>query len=777
MERRRSFRWLITSATLGLLSGIVVGILPVPRFATIESTVVFDREGNLLAGQVAPDGQWRFGTPAAIPERYRRALLMFEDERFLLHPGVDPIAIVRATVANVRHAHVVSGASTLTMQVARMARNAPTRNLGDKIIEAALALRTEWSLSKDEILALYATHAPFGGNIVGLEAAAWRYFGRPPEDLTWAEAATLAVLPNSPAVMHPGRNRAALTAKRDRLLRRLAADGAFDTGTLALALAEPIPDRPRALSQLAPHLLSHLHQRGRGRTRATIDTALQAETGTVLTRHQQTLAARGIHNLAALIVNNSSGAIVAYHGNVISDGHHEDQVNMVESPRSTGSLLKPFIYEALLSSGDLLPEQLVADAPIVVGGFKPENFGKAFDGAVPASEALSRSLNIPAVLELQNLGIAAFLAHLRGLGVTTLSDRDETYGLSLALGGASGTLREMAGLYVALARSALGIANPVVTPWVEEGEAPVLHSDPMAHSAAYLTLEALRTGLRADGEDGAVPLGSGRMIAWKTGTSQGHRDAWAIGVTRGYTVAVWAGNADGEGRNGLTGKLAAGPVMFELFDHLPTERWFDPPASLATVKVCSQSGMKASENCAHTRMQATAPAGVNSMPCTFCHTLTLAADRDEQVHSDCAAVASMRRTPWFVLPPDQEVIYRQNHPEYRALPRWRSDCHPADGVERGTLAILRPAPGGKVVIPLDLDGQRGETIFSATHRDTSARVFWHLDSTFLGTTEGQHKLAVSPDPGPHMLTLVDEHGDRVERRFEILAVNQRVTLR
>jgi penicillin-binding protein 1C len=768
MKRRRPARWIWAAAALGLLAGLAVGLLSVPRFTTVQSTVVFDREGNLLAGRVSPDGQWRFGVPAAIPVRYRRALLMFEDERFLLHPGVDPIAIVRATVANVRHAHVVSGASTLTMQVVRMARHAPTRNLSDKIIEAALALRTEWSLSKDEILALYATHAPFGGNILGLEAASWRYFGRPPEDLTWAEAATLAVLPNSPAVMHPGRNRGALTAKRDRLLRRLAADGAFDAETLALALAEPIPDKPRALPQIAPHLLSHLNQQGRGATRTTIDAVLQLESGTVLTRHQQTLAARGVHNLAALIVDNATGSIVAYHGNVMADGHHEDQVNMVDSPRSTGSLLKPFIYEALLSSGELLPEQLVADVPTTFGGFAPENFGKTFDGAVPASEALSRSLNIPAVIELQELGVAAFLSHLRGLGVTTLTAPDETYGLSLALGGASGTLRELAGLYASLARAAMGIENPVITPSVEASDARVRSTSVMDSAAAYLTVEALRTGHRSDGEEGVVPLGSGRIIGWKTGTSQGHRDAWAIGVTRGYTVAVWAGNADGEGRNGLTGKLAAGPVMFELFELLPVERWFAPPASIEKVEVCAHSGMKASENCEHTRMQASTSAGVNSMPCTFCHTITLASDRDERVHSDCARVASMRRKSWFVLPPEQEIVYRQNHPEYRSLPRWKAGCSPVEGVEAGTLAILRPAPGGKVIVPLDLDGHRGETIFSASHRDTAARVFWHLDSTFLGATERLHKLAVSPEPGPHVLTLVDEHGERVERRFEIL---------
>lgn len=768
MKARRPMRWLLAAAMLGLLTGLAVGLLSVPRFATIQSTVIFDRQGNLLAGRVAADGQWRFGPPQSIPERYRRALLMFEDERFLLHPGVDPLSIVRATVSNVRAAHVVSGASTLTMQVARMARNAPTRNLSDKVIEAALALRTEWSLSKDEILSLYATHAPFGGNILGLEAAAWRYFGRTPQDLTWAEAATLAVLPNSPAVMHPGRNRTTLTAKRDRLLRRLAADGAMDGETLALALAEPIPDKPRPLPQLAPHLLHHLSQRGRGRTRTTLDAVLQSGSGVVLARHQQTLAGRGIHNLSALIVDNSTGAILAYHGNVMADGHHEDQINMVESPRSTGSLLKPFIYEALLSTGELLPEQLVADVPVTLGGFAPENFGKAFDGAVPASEALSRSLNIPAVLELQTLGVAAFLSHLRGLGITTLTASDETYGLSLALGGASGTLRELAGLYASLARAAMGIENPVVTPFVEAGDARLRPTSVMDSAAAYLTVEALRTGHRTEGEEGPVPLGSGRSIAWKTGTSQGHRDAWAIGVTRGYTVAVWAGNADGEGRNGLTGKLAAGPVMFELFDLLPLERWFDPPASLESVKVCAHSGMKASENCEHTRIQASTSAGVNSMPCTFCHTLTLAPDRDERVHSDCARVASMRRRSWFALPPEQEVIYRQNHPEYRALPRWRAGCTPKDGVEMGTLAILSPAPGGKLVVPLDLDGHRGETIFSATHRDTSARVFWHLDSTFLGATERLHRLAVSPEPGPHVLTLVDEQGDRVERRFEIL---------
>jgi len=764
---RRPLRWLVGMAIAGLLLGVAVGMLSVPRFTAVESTVVFDRHGHLLSGRVASDGQWRFGPPRSIPDRYRRALLMFEDERFASHPGVDPLAIVRATVSNVRAGHVVSGASTLTMQVARMSRGSSTRNLDDKFIEAALALRTEWSLSKDEILSLYATHAPYGGNILGMEAAAWRYFGRASQDLTWAEAATLAVLPNSPAVMHPGRNRTALKLKRDRLLRRLAADGAMDPATLELAIVEPIPDKPRPLPQLSPHLLDLLHQQGRGRTRTTLDGALQADGAVVLRRHQERLAASGIHNLAAIIVDNATGGILVYHGNVMADGH-EDQVNMAERPRSTGSLLKPFIYEALLASGELLPEQLVADVPVTLGGFAPENFGKTFEGAVPASEALARSLNIPAVLELQALGVPAFLAHLRGLGLSTLTASDETYGLSLALGGASGTLRELAGLYASLARAAMGVVDPVIAPFVVEGGPSIHPAASLDASAAYLTLEALRTGHRAEGDDGLVPLGNGRSIAWKTGTSQGHRDAWAIGVTRGYTVAVWVGNADGEGRNGLTGKLAAGPVMFDLFDLLPAQPWFEPPSSLQQVKVCAHSGMKASEHCEHTRWQVSTAEGANSMPCAMCHTVTLAADRDERVHSDCARVATMRRRSWFVLPPEQEAVYRVNHPNYRSLPRWRSGCEPKDGVESRALAILRPAPEGKLMVPVDLDGHRGEAIFSATHRDTAARVFWHLDSEFLGVTEGKHRLAVSPEPGKHVLTLVDEQGERVERRFEIL---------
>jgi penicillin-binding protein 1C len=368
--------------------------VPVVDVQAPTSAVLLDRDGRLLGARIAADEQWRF-PPGPVPERFATALIAAEDQRFRRHPGVDPLALARAMRSKLQQRRVVSGASTLTMQTVRIARGNPPRTLGEKLRELVLAPRLELARSKDDILAMYAAHAPFGGNTVGLEAAAWRYFQRPSSDLSWGEAATLAVLPNEPALVRPGRNEARLRAKRDRLLERLHAQGAFDAVGLAAAKAERLPGPPGRVPRLAPHLL------GPGRTATTLDRSLQERARDVVARHATELGGRGIHNVAALVVDVRSGEVLAYVGNVPDPAAPGAFVDVVRAPRSTGSTLKPLLYEAMLAAGELLPDELVPDVPLRIGGFAPENFDRRYDGALPASEALARSRNVPAVWMLQ----------------------------------------------------------------------------------------------------------------------------------------------------------------------------------------------------------------------------------------------------------------------------------------------------------------------------------------------------------------------------------------
>ena len=462
---------------------------------TPYATLMLDRHDRLLGARIAADEQWRFVPVDTLPDKYRQALLNYEDKRFFAHPGVDPLAIARAAWLNARAGRVVSGGSTLTMQLARLLRDDPPRTLPEKAREALLALQLEWHFSKDDLLIQYASRAPFGGNIVGLRAAAWRYFGREPAALSWAEAALLAVLPNAPALIHPGRNRERLLTKRNTLLNDLHEKGELSATDLKLALLEPLPDAPRPLPGSADHLLTSLSSRsGQHLFHTTLDADLQRRVRELARQHGQRLAGEGVHNVAVVVIDHTELATRAYVGNMTHGDAREygAAVDIARSPRSTGSVLKPLLYGLMLDDGLLLPDTLVPDLPTNYGGFSPENFDHEYRGAVPAHQALSQSLNIPAVRMLREYGLGRFHSQLQRMGMSTLFRSAEEYGLTLVLGGAEGTLDELTGIYARLFASAMRAPSyPVATlqPLLagRESARPVL-----SPGAAWLTLDALR---------------------------------------------------------------------------------------------------------------------------------------------------------------------------------------------------------------------------------------------------------------------------------------------
>ena len=780
-----------------LLAALVFSAPGTPRFAGGYSTVLYDREGVLLGAVAAPDGQWRFPPEPKLPDRYVRALVAFEDRRFFGHAGFDPRALVRALVSNLAAGRVVSGGSTLSMQAARMAMGNRPRTLGQKALELLYALRLEAFRGKGGILALYAAHAPFGGNVVGLAAASWRYFGRPPEDLTWAEAAVLAVLPNSPALVHPGADRDRLREKRDALLAKLADRGELSWEDLAAAVAEPIPDRPEPLPRKTPHLLSRAVRDGLAGTRVdtTVDAGFQDLAARVASRHGERLASRGVRNAAAIVARVESGEILAYLGNLGDPENEQDResarwVDCASAPRSTGSILKPFLYAALLDGGDLTPKTLVPDLPTSFGAFSPENSSRTYSGAVPAERALAHSLNVPFVRLLRAYGVDAFLALLKGYGFSDLGRTAGAYGLTLVLGGAEATLWDSAAAYAALARAARGLPSrgapaleyrkagtgPGASAGAESGggspgAGSVRESDqgfvPASAGAAYLTLRALLEVGRPAEEAAWKDWAEGRRIAWKTGTSQGFRDAWAIGVTSEHVVAVWVGNATGEGRPELRGSEAAAPLLFDIFELLPRDPWIVPTSeALRRETVCADSGYLAGPDCARTA-RIDLPAGAPApAPCPYCRTIHLTEDGAYRATADCLPLNRLVSRKVFVLPPALEWYYRSGHPAYRPLPPALPGCGTADT----PLSILVPEEGARLFIPVELDGTPGRAVFRAIHRDPRARLFWHLDGEYLGETSGpEHKLEARPGRGQSVLTVTDGEGRTTVRRFEVLS--------
>lgn len=743
----------LTATVLCLICICYIFCLPKDLFSgTVYSTVITDRNGELLGARIADDGQWRFPPADTVPERFAKALIEFEDRHFRLHPGVNPVSLVRAASQNIRNRKTVSGGSTITMQVIRMSRQ-KERNLIQKGIEAILATRLELRCTKDEILALYTAHAPFGGNVVGLEAASWRYFGRPAEELSWGESATLAVLPNSPSIIHPGKNRALLKEKRDRLLARLRDRGTIDNSTYGLAISEALPEAPLPLPQYAPHLTESLYQTAKGKhTKTSIDLGLQKKVELAAERWRNEFSRGDINDLAAIIINVHTSETVAYCGNAdFASGRSGSYVDILRSPRSTGSILKPFLYCAALQDGEILPGALLPDIPVNINGFSPQNFDLNFYGAVPADQALARSLNVPAVNMLRNYGVPKFHDLLKKAGMSTLTRPASDYGLSLILGGAEGSLAEITAIYANMAAIMNGDMAPDKFPLTDR-------------TAIHYTFEALKEVNRPDEMDWKM-ISSVRKVAWKTGTSFGFRDGWAVGVTPDYAVGVWAGNASGQGSPGLTGARTAGPVMFDLFNILPRSGWFSEPdyGEYITAEVCRSSGHLKGIHCDKCDTLILPKASLRSSPCPYHREVTLTNDGKHRAGSPKAGT---RQEKMFILPPSMEWYYKEHHPEYRPLPPLMNGTPDSSG-NFIPMDFIYPESGSTIYLPKQIDGTVKGITVTLAHSNPETTVYWHLDDSYMGETRYIHNLNIIPSRGKHTITAVDADGNTISTSINI----------
>lgn len=759
-------------------------MMPGQLFVAPTSYVIEDANGNLLNASIAADGQWRFPANETVPVKFIDCITTFEDKRFFRHPGLDLAAIARAGSANFRNRKTVQGGSTITMQVIRLAKKNNKRSVWNKLKEIMLAVRLEMSCSKQEILSLYASNAPFGSNVVGLDAAAWRYFGRPPGKLSWAEMATLAVLPNAPSLVHPGKNREALAIKRNRLLDKLAEHGKITKETARLSKLEPLPEKPVPLPQQAPHLLQRFIKANKNsgeatKVKTTINGILQQQVNALLQQKHLQLKGNGINNICALVLDVETGNTLCYVGNMYNPGNKEleSDVDIIAAARSPGSALKPLLYAAMLSDGLTLPHSLVPDIPTDIAGYTPENFNQGYDGAVPASLALARSLNIPAVRLLQQYRYQRFYELLQQCGISTLRKPADHYGLSMILGGCEVTMWELAGVYASLARmlnhqqrnkgisDAGDIHPPHFFKTIEKNNERWNGS--IDATSAYFTFMAMEEVMRP-GEEGLwQQFSSSQKIAWKTGTSFGFRDAWAIGVTPAHVVAVWAGNADGEGRPGLTGINCAAPAMFDIFRLLPTVSWFSRPAfNYSFVPVCRQTGFRAGTDCNETDTLFMPPNAGKSPLCPYHKLIHLNQAQTFQVSANCYPPSNMINKSWFILPPAMEYYYRQHNHDYKPVPDFMTGC-----VEQGNskpMEIIYPQPAARIYIPMEMNGEKGRVIFTAMHRKKDSKIFWVMDNEFIGSTNGNHQLPLNPSAGKHIITLTDQDGNSISREFEII---------
>jgi len=764
--RRKRF---LVPCSVFLFMVFVFIIIPVPDpvFPPDYSTVVLDRNGRILRVFLNKKEQWHFAPDdtLGIPEKLQEAVLLQEDRTFYRHPGINPAAVIRAAFQNLRARKTVSGASTITMQVARLMKPKP-RNAACKALEMLQALKLEILYSKKTILKLYLDHAPYGGNIVGYRAASLRYFRKMPEQLTWAEAATLAVLPNAPGVISPERSPGMLKRKRDRLLRLLAERKAMQAGEYENATDEPVPGESAAFGFEAPHWSQMLHEMEKNKwfVRSSLDADLQPRAEHILHDHGLFLKSQGIRNGAVLIAETGSGKIRVYVGSpAFFDDRYGGQVDGVLAPRSPGSLLKPFLYALSMDEGLLVPETWIKDIPSFYGAYSPANASESYDGLVTARGALIRSLNVPAVRLLNLYGIQPFYHFLKKANVPTLFRTADEYGLPLILGGAELRLWDMVALFRGLGR--MGVFDPLET--MEEAEPSTSGGTRLISAGAcYLVLQTLGE-LKRPGSEYYWDLYQNQWpLSWKTGTSYGQKDAWAVGVSPEWTIGVWVGNFDGQGNVNLSGAGSAGPVLFDLFNSLPKNAgmaWFREPAGeLESIELCMDSGFRAGPDCEARRISQ-APKWMKPLRlCPFHHSFRISSNGRFRVCSKCWTEGEYKTVKKIVYPADVIQYLRERGQDIWSLPPHNPAC-PA--LAARSVQILYPQEDARLWIPVDFDGTLQLVTLRAAHPEPGRTLYWYLDDQYIGTTEDRHVKPVALTRGRHRVTVVDDLGDRTSVSF------------
>lgn len=813
-QLRRLLRWAVLSgvACTAILV-ILAWAIPLPeRLSQPPSTVVTFADGSPAYVFLAPDDRYRM---AVRPEElsdidgdYLDALFRFEDKRFFSHPGVDGLAVLRSAVVNVRLGRVASGASTLTMQLVRLLEPRP-RTMKSKAIEALRALQLEMHLSKEEVLAAYLSFLPFGRNVEGLPAASYAYFGHGPEELSLDEIAVLLAVPQRPARRFPtDENQPALRQARDEIATWLLDEGyrvrdtpsSAPTVIASTAIAAPssartpqeliaavqqanVPRQIRPLPRHAPHAAFWLRQQHRqqhhdkddaGATliETTLDRGLQLTAERMMARARRTLEHQGIHNGSVVLADHRKREIRALVGNFdFWDDDHGGQIVGFDTPRSPGSALKPFIYAMAIDRGLALPGHLVADIPVSYGDYAPANYDGEFAGLVPLEDALSHSLNIPFVRLLGKVGVERFIGTLQTSGAQHLRPEPGYYGLSAAIGSVDITPLEMASLYSSLAQD--GLYRPLR--WLQDDSAPALRRRAgtalFSPGSAHLTRRALARKDRPDFPQRRQLSGAPAAIHWKTGTSYGHRDAWAAGSGNDHSAVVWLGNFDNQSSVDLVGADAAGPLLFDLLEAV-TDRSLpsggDPPTrDLKRVEVCAYSGFLPNAACQQRQWAHALRHRVPTQRCPYHVALDVDLDSGLALNPSCRSGRRFERRSYVVWPASIRRWLAQGHRWLPSPPSLSPACQVTD--ERRPPTITSPPSGQVFVLMPGVPASQQEIPFSAETQGVEGEVSWFIDGEFLGKASVEERLWWQPEPGDHEILVLDAAGQSASQTLKVWA--------
>ncbi len=754
------------------MGGAAAWLVPLPeRLAAPHSVVIEYRDGTPAHVFLAPDERWRILTRARdIDPAYLRALFALEDKRFAWHPGVDPLAVVRAVVSNVTRRRRVSGASTLTMQLVRVLEPRP-RTLFSKAIESFRAVQLELRMSKDDILASYLQFVPYGRNVEGVEAASLAYFGHRATHLSPAEIATLLAVPQNPNRRFPTPDNAErLKVARDEVARRLLEELALPLGpeqarvapgaVLAEVRNTPVPRDLTPFPREAPHAAMWLRtkQPELSRLRTTLDAGTQRLAERLMRDAAADLATKGIHNGVAVVVDHERAEVLALVGSFdFFDVRHGGQIIGFDTPRSPGSALKPVIYAMGIDRGVVLPEHLVADIPESYGGYAPRNFDGRFMGLVRMEYALSQSLNLPFVNLLQRLGVERFLGTLRLAGVESLRSDPGYYGLSAAVGGLEVTPLELAGVYVMLAED--GRSRPLKI--LDDGKPIAEPRELLSPGAAWLTRRALALRDRPDFPARRQLTGLPAQVHWKTGTSFGHRDAWAAGSGPRHTAVVWLGNMDNSPSVHLVGADAAGPLLFDLLEAVgprgraSVKEDSVPPPDLTSVEVCAYSGHLPTDACKERRKVYARRSAVPTQPCPYHQRVEVDAKTGLAVSPVCRSGRETETRVYLTWPASIRRWLTEQHRSLPEPPAYAPGCEPG-GAEHAP-EILSPAEGQVALLIPGMSPEQQEVPLEA-EASHDRELTWFVNGKFLGKAKADERMWWTPAVGTHEILVTDDHG-------------------
>lgn len=718
--------------------------------------LIKSRDGQVLHAFLTRDQQWRFRTELKeITPELKRAIVFKEDKYFYHHFGVNPLAVCRAAFNNLFHLRRTSGASTITMQVARMLEP-KERSYGNKLIEMFRAMQLEAHYSKAEILQLYLNLVPYGSNIQGVKAASLLYFNKSPDQLSLAELTALSIIPNRPNSLVMGKDNARIVAERNKLLKHFEKVKLFTKTTIDDAIAEPLTasrhDAPDEAQQLSWRL--RFAHPGELEIQSTIDAKAQLQTEQIVHNYVQTLKLQNVYNAAALVVDNRTHEVLVYIGSPdFADRAHQGQVDGVKALRSPGSTLKPFLYGLAYDAGIATPQTIINDVPINLAGYRPENYDLQFRGPVSVEDALRQSLNIPAVKTLQQLGVQRFSQSLSAAGFLSVWQQRKRVGLSMILGGCTVRLEELTSLFS-------GFANGGVVHALQWKASKANAADSgfriLSPSANYMVCHNLCELTRPDMPNLADAVRGIPKIAWKTGTSYGRKDAWSIGFNGHYTIGVWLGNFDGKGVTALSGAATATPLLFQLFnalDQRASEEWLTAPQELATRFVCKESGLIPSDFCTEQVMDDYIP-GISSMQhCEHQREVWVSADGAFSYCTSCLPATGYATKIYPNIPPELAAFYDSRNVSYQRIPPHNPSCA---RLFEGQAPVINTLQPGMTYLIMD-KGKQQLQLGCQTASDVR-KVYWYINDRFFAAADAKEKIFFNPAGSVVKVSCTDDKG-------------------